>query len=319
MMTSMGSARRLALLGIVFALALSLATVFAACGSEEPEDDGERAATPRTEATETTEAGDPEPTREGILGAGSQSTADAEEYATEAAETGEPEPTRQGIFGAGSQSAAEPEATGEPRPAATRRPLLTFGATSAATDREALVVLYNATDGPNWDYDENWLSNAPLDEWYGVTTNNGGRVTELSLDGNELTGEIPPELGSLASLTELRLDGNELNGEIPPELGSLANLMELDLDLNDLSGEIPPEMGSLANLEVLYLGWNDLSGEIPPELGSLANLTKLVLSSNQLNGEIPLELSSLANLTWLHLSSNQLSGRYPRNWAASPT
>ena len=47
------------------------------------------------------------------------------------------------------------------QPAATRRPPLTFGTTSAATDREALVALHNATDGPNWDYDNDWLSDAP--------------------------------------------------------------------------------------------------------------------------------------------------------------
>ena len=42
---------------------------------------------------------------------------------------------------------------------------------SAKTDREALVALYNATDGENWDESNNWLSDAPLGEWEGVTTN----------------------------------------------------------------------------------------------------------------------------------------------------
>ena len=36
---------------------------------------------------------------------------------------------------------------------------------SAETDREALVALYNATDGENWDGSDNWLSDAPLGEW----------------------------------------------------------------------------------------------------------------------------------------------------------
>ena len=35
----------------------------------------------------------------------------------------------------------------------------------------ALVALYNATDGENWSRSDNWLSNAPLGEWEGVTTN----------------------------------------------------------------------------------------------------------------------------------------------------
>ena len=42
--------------------------------------------------------------------------------------------------------------------------------TSAETDREALVALYNSTDGPNWDDAQNWLSDRPLREWNGVDT-----------------------------------------------------------------------------------------------------------------------------------------------------
>ena len=182
---------------------------------------------------------------------------------------------------------------------------------SAETDREALVALYNATDGENWNRSDNWLSDAPLGEWYGVDTNNDGRVTVLILDNNELSGEIPPELGSLANLDFLGLYGNGLSGEIPAELGSLANLDFLGLYDNDLSGEIPPELGRLANLDFLGLYDNGLSGEIPPELGSLANLTYLWLYGNNLSGEIPAELGSLANLTELRLSGNPLSGCVP--------
>ncbi len=57
-----------------------------------------------------------------------------------------------------------------------------------------------------------------------------------------MSGEIPPELGSLAGLTDLWLIYNELNGEIPPELGSLANLGALYLDGNQLSGCVPASL-----------------------------------------------------------------------------
>ena len=77
----------------------------------------------------------------------------------------------------------------------------------AATDRAALVALYNATDGANWLNNGNWLSNAPMGVWDGVTTDSDGRVTQLFLTGNQLTGEIPAELGSLAGLEGLFLGG----------------------------------------------------------------------------------------------------------------
>ena len=80
----------------------------------------------------------------------------------------------------------------------------------------------------------NWLSDAP--KWYGVSTDINGRVTELSLSGNQLTGAIPAELGSLANLETLVLSRNQLTGAIPAELGRLANLVVLDLDSNQLTG-----------------------------------------------------------------------------------
>ena len=184
-----------------------------------------------------------------------------------------------------------------PTPRATARPPLVQ--TSPETDREALVALYNATGGPNWRRNNNWLSDVPIGEWEGVTTDGNGRVIGLALSDNQLSGEIPPELGNLANLTGLDLDGNELSGEIPPELGGLANLTELYISGSQLSGEIPPELGGLANppeLTRLALSRNQLRGEIPPELGNLATLQGLDLGYNQLSGEIPPELDNLAFL-----------------------
>ena len=136
------------------------------------------------------------------------------------------------------------------------------------TDREALVALYNATGGPSWVDNDHWLSDVPISQWYGVTTDDiTGRVTELDLSYNQLSGEIPPELGNLANLQYLGLRGNQLSGEIPPWLGNLANLQYLYLSVNQLSGEIPPELGNLANLKELNLTWNQLSGEMPPRAG----------------------------------------------------
>ena len=73
--------------------------------------------------------------------------------------------------------------------------------------RETLVALYHATDGPNWKDNTNWLSNAPLDEWQGVSADSTGRVVGLNLTENRLTGQIPEELGDLANLESLGLEG----------------------------------------------------------------------------------------------------------------
>ena len=181
---------------------------------------------------------------------------------------------------------------------------------SPAADRAALEALYDATDGLNWSNNQNWSSNEPLDEWYGVTVHNG-RVTSLLLDNNQLTGSIPAELGGLANLQLLWLQDNQLMGSIPAELGDLANLQNLYLNRNQLTGSVPVELGDLANLQQLYLDNNQLTGSVPAELGDLANLQQLTLNNNQLSGSIPAELGGLANLQHLFLDNNQLTGSIP--------
>ena len=178
-------------------------------------------------------------------------------------------------------------------------------------DRDALVALYEATNGSNWADRQGWLTDAPVGEWHGIDVDGAGKVVKLDLAANRLSGAIPPELGNLSNLTNLSFGGNDLSGPIPPELGGLSSLTNLSLSWNDLSGPIPPELGNLSNLTNLSLGGNDLSGPIPPELGNLSNLTNLSLDQNALSGAIPPELGDLSSLTNLSLDWNDLSGSIP--------
>ena len=156
-------------------------------------------------------------------------------------------------------------------------------------DRDVLVALYNALDGPNWTSNSNWLTRRHVDEWYGVNTDEEGRVVALNLGGNNLKGTLKAQLAQLSYLEGLSLEDNNLTGTIPPELGELANLT------------------------LLYLFDNQILGDIPPELGQLENLIHLCLNGNQLSGTIPPELGGLRNLKWLHLHHNaSLMGALPR-------
>ena len=158
-------------------------------------------------------------------------------------------------------------------------------------DRAALVALYNATDGPNWLNSENWLTGAPLGEWFGVDTDREGRVVTLAMSywdpqteqwiSNGVSGPIPPELGNLANLEHLYLHENDLTGPIPTELGRLTDLESLSLESNDLSGPIPPELGELASLTWLSLRSNDLTGPIPRSLLDLARLTRFYFRGHE--------------------------------------
>ncbi len=178
-------------------------------------------------------------------------------------------------------------------------------------ERDALIALYNSTDGANWNFNANWLGAEGREcTWYGVICT-GGHVSFLTLGSNQLTGSIPPELGNLSGLRLLNLESNQLTGSIPPEFGNLSSLLRLNLASNQLSGSIPSELGNLSSIEGLFLHSNQLTGIIPPELGNLSSLLALHLESNQLTGIIPPELGSASSLQWVYLDSNQLSGTIP--------
>ena len=104
----------------------------------------------------------------------------------------------------------------DPTPTATPTPTPTTPMpTPTISEREALVAFYEATNGADWSENSNWLSNAPLAEWSGVSigesTDNRGRVIGLYLGDNQLSGEIPPELGGLSNLVGLGLSNNQLS------------------------------------------------------------------------------------------------------------
>ncbi len=178
--------------------------------------------------------------------------------------------------------------------------------TPGPMDRDALVALYEATNGANWTNNTHWLSDRPLGEWHGVSTNAEGRVDSLTLSLNNLTGSIPTELGNLASLGILNLARNSLTGSIPIELGNLTSLQYLAFSFNNLTGSIPTGLGNLASLERLSLGNNSLTGTIPPELGSLSNLNHMWLGENQLTGPLPGTFTGLTNLDVLYIEETEL-------------
>ena len=209
-------------------------------------------------------------------------------------------------------------------------------------ERDLLVAIYEATGGPDWNSNGNWLTQRPLGEWDGVETDDSGNVTGLSLSYNNLVGRIPPELGGLSHLRGLFLRGNgwrftgplprevfnlvnlqflslgsvSLGTPIPPEIGRLRNLRYLGLTGTAVGGPIPAEVGTLDSLEVLALGGNDLTGPIPPELGSLSALRDLYLWRNDLSGEIPPELGSLTKLERFELLDAGISGPIPAEFGS---
>lgn len=83
----------------------------------------------------------------------------------------------------------------------------------------------------------------------GIRCDANGQINEITLAANQLSGQIPPELGALVGLTRLMLNSNLLNGTIPIELGNLKNLKDLELSENNFSCSVRD-----------YSGWVQMPG-----------------------------------------------------------
>lgn len=204
----------------------------------------------------------------------------------------------------------------------------TVAVTSSHPDRGVLVALYHATDGPNWNRSDNWLTDVPLGQWEGVTTDTDGRVVELRLGNNGMTGSLPDSIGHLDALrvmaltdqgfnheTGIKTPDRVLSGPLPSSIGRLRSLEQLLLTDNRFSGPIPHQLGDLPHLRALDLWHNRFSGPIPPRLGNLRSLERLLLSFNHLEGPIPSTLSNLRNARKLDFGWNRLSGPVPEQLA----
>ncbi len=160
------------------------------------------------------------------------------------------------------------------------------------------------------------------------------KLRSLFMEANNISGQIPLEIGGMASLEDFRFGENSINGTIPSTISSASNLRRIfgegnnltgslptelfSLDLlflwlsrSSISGTIPNEIGNLANLKSLRLSESKLVGEIPAEVGNLDNLQDIYLYDNELSGEIPPQLGNLTNLERLYLHNNQLEGCFP--------
>ena len=187
-----------------------------------------------------------------------------------------------GVFSDPGEEPERPDGVGGGSPLSRINSSRPGSANATHQDRHALEALYHAAGGPSWlGGSHNWLTDAPLGRWSGVSVDSAGRVTRLSLYPlYDRPGMIPPEIGKLTSLRRLNLHRNDLTGPISPELGKLASLRHLNLGWNRFTGGVPPELGKLPAGADVHLSYNRLTGTIPPELGK----RNLDLRGNHLTG-----------------------------------
>lgn len=166
----------------------------------------------------------------------------------------------------------------------------------------------NVQKGANWGW--NATSDPCIDKWEGITCDLGLNYVKkivlnelnfagvvdagslcktstlfvLSLEKNNIVGDLAQEISGCKNLTHLYLTGNHFSGTFPNSLSKLSNLKRVDVSFNRFTGNLP-NMSVVSGLLTFLAENNQFSGEIPQY--DFSNLVHFNVSNNNLNGPIP--------------------------------
>lgn len=224
----------------------------------------------------------------------------------------------------------------------------TFYGVTEEQIKAGLTALYNACNGPAWEKQNNWLTDAPIREWEGVTyasytpfndeTGRNVMVFGIELCDANIKGVIPDEFWDICPYaSKIAIDGGaDLSGSTMPEKAwgkylqkvwlqdtrikadinhakqcqILADVLMLGCNLEPLTAEF--FISSYPFLERLYLTFANPS-PLPANIGNLAEGSPYleVLLLENLQGECPESVFSITQLKELWLTSARLTGDIP--------
>ena len=206
-------------------------------------------------------------------------------------------------------------------------------------------ALHEVTGGSDWTNSSGWRGDGALGEWYGVSVDSLGRVTELDLSHNGLRGPVPGSLALLSQLTKLKIDGNSISGRLPMSLSYLRSLREFHYadtklcvptaaSFHDWLNTISSHEGTgvkcapLTDRDILVALYDATQGANWSQSENWLTKAQLKewdgvsidgngrviwirLQYNHLKGVIPPELGLFSHLEILNLSGNELTGPIP--------
>ena len=195
---------------------------------------------------------------------------------------------------------------------------------------EALVSLYNATDGDHWTNTSGWIGSGDstpttVCDWYNISCS-AWHVATISLEQNNLSWTIPNAISSLThSLYYFNVSQNHISSlgtgiftltwlqyfyanhnqltQLPTGIGNLTNLKQLDINVNDIT-EIPASIGNLTNLELLYATHNNFTS-LPDEFSNLTHLGWVYLNNGELT-TLPESMVGMNSIQQINIDTNKI-------------
>ncbi|XP_027103261.1 pollen receptor-like kinase 1 [Coffea arabica] len=190
--------------------------------------------------------------------------------------------------------------------------LLSVSRSETEEVRQALVRFMIQISPGNINRSANWGWNLTSDPciWQGVVCNAISKsVRIIHLDKLNLIGVLDANSLCVAkSLTHLSLNHNQIVGNLPEGISNCSQLRRLFIRGNNFSGILPGSLSKLSNLIMLDISSNGFSGELP-DLPRISGLVGFLADNNDLSGRIP-EFNYL-NLRAFNVSYNNFSGPIP--------
>ena len=177
-----------------------------------------------------------------------------------------------------------------------------------------MIPSVHVEDPKAWKVATNWMSDAHSCDWMGIECNDQKNIIAIYLEGNRLSGGIPPDMKIIASkIQTLDFTDNimHMRDDDFDVFSSFTNLKTLLMDDNYLYHDkgLPPQFAGMASLEKLRLSYNVFEGELDseaPVLGSMTKLTHLEMESNYFNGTMPASVKNMEQLTYLYMRRNNM-------------
>ena len=136
------------------------------------------------------------------------------------------------------------------------------------TELQALEDLYHATNGDEWTWHRQNISNGFPWNFSAVVAVNENPCTK---PWQAVVCLTPAPTDLYYHVSELLLVDYNLHGTISESLNQLQQLNNLQIAINPrLVGTIPSSLSELSQLQHLALWTNQLTGTIPPSVGNLS-------------------------------------------------
>ncbi|KAG6535008.1 hypothetical protein ZIOFF_008925 [Zingiber officinale] len=136
-------------------------------------------------------------------------------------------------------------------------------------------------------------------------------VAGADLNGGDIAGYLPAELGLLTEAALFHINSNRFCGVIPQSFSDLKLLHEFDASNNRFVGPFPDVLLRLPSLKYIDLRFNDFEGPLPSALFEM-DLDAIFLNDNRFTSHIP-ENFGESKASVVVLANNKLGGCIPRS------